>query len=182
LNNSSYGKQEPPNKSDLVLALLPQVFEWARAAKPRQPLTSGVWQGDWSLDKASPTARVQLAQSDVISFHNYETGDKFTARIESLEKYGRPLLCTEYMARGNNSTFEGILPIAKKDNVAAYNWGFVQGKTQTNMPWDSWQHPYTDREPAMWFHDIFYPDGRPYKPEEAEFIRRETGRAKPSGM
>ena len=31
-NASSYGKQEPPDKVDLVLALLPQVFAWAREA------------------------------------------------------------------------------------------------------------------------------------------------------
>lgn len=32
------------------------------------------------------------------------------------------------MARGNNSTFKGIVLIAKKHNVAAYNGGFVAGK------------------------------------------------------
>ncbi len=41
------------------------------------------------------------------------------------------------MASGNNSTFEGIMPIAKKYNVAAYNWGFVAGKSNTLYPRDS---------------------------------------------
>jgi hypothetical protein len=63
----------------------------------------------------------------------------------------------------------------RKYKVAAYNWGFVAGKTQTNLPWDSWQKPYTDREPAMWFHDIFNFDGKPYRPEEVEFIKQMTG-------
>src|SRR5580704_3077393 len=72
-NGSSYGKLEPANKRDLVLALLPQVFAWARTAHPVQPLTSGVWTGDWSsLDRMSPMARIQIEQSDVISFHNYD--------------------------------------------------------------------------------------------------------------
>src|SRR5262245_6269662 len=42
-NTSSYGKSEPANKEQLVRALLPQVFEWARSANPTQPLTSGIW-------------------------------------------------------------------------------------------------------------------------------------------
>ena len=142
-NDSSYGKQEPPNKVDLVLALLPQVFAWVREAGVEQPLTSGVWRGDWSADaKLSPMERIQLEQSDVISFHSYDDGQTFEKRINSLRRYQRPILCTEYMARGNGSTFQGSLPIAKKYNVAAYNWGFVAGKTQTHLPWDSWQKPY----------------------------------------
>jgi hypothetical protein len=55
--------------------------------------------------------------------------------------------------------------------VAAINWGLVAGKTQTYLPWDSWQHPYTDHEPPMWFHEIFRNDGTPYKQEEVNFIR-----------
>ncbi|HMF60492.1 MAG TPA: cellulase family glycosylhydrolase, partial [Vicinamibacterales bacterium] len=124
-NTSSYGSAEPKNKVELVLALLPQVFEWARDAGAQQPLTSGVWKGDWSTDdKLSPMERVQLESSDVISFHNYDSGAEFEKRIKWLQRYRRPILCTEYMARGNGSTFQGSLPIAQKYKVAAYNWGF----------------------------------------------------------
>ncbi|HZU25716.1 MAG TPA: cellulase family glycosylhydrolase [Bryobacteraceae bacterium] len=173
-NGSSYN--DPADKVERVLALLPQVFEWARSANPSQPLTSGVWQGDWSSpDKLSPMAKIQLDDSDVTSFHSYDPPEEFEKRVNDLKQYGRPLLCTEYMARPRGSTFAAILPIAKKYNVAAYNWGFVQGKTQTNLPWDSWQHPYVDHPPAEWFHDIFYPDGRPYRPAEVQFIRQITG-------
>ena len=173
-NTSSYGKQEPANKTDLVLALLPQAFAWARAGHPQQPLTSGVWQGDWiHPEKMSAMNKTQLNLSDVVSFHSYTVPAEFEKQVKELQKYGRPLICTEYMARGVNSTFQGTLPIAKKYKVAAINWGFVQGKTQTNLPWDSWQRPYIYRAPAVWFHDIFYPDGKPYRPEEAAFIRKE---------
>jgi len=134
--------------------------------------------GDWSPDKLSPMARLQIELSDVISFHDYQAPAKFEQRAKVLHAYGRPLICTEYMARPQNSTFQGILPIAKRLHIAMYNWGFVAGKSQTNLPWDSWQHPYTDRAPAVWFHDIFYPDGRPYKPEEAAFLRRIIGHVK----
>jgi hypothetical protein len=115
--------------------------------------------------------KIQLDLSDVISFHNYGQPAEFEQRVEWLQRYHRPIFCTEYMARGNKSTFQGTLPIAKKYNVAAYNWGLVDGKAQTSLPWDSWQKPYTDRQPAIWFHEIFRHDGKPYIPEEVDFIR-----------
>jgi cellulase (glycosyl hydrolase family 5) len=176
-NGSSYGKAELPNKKEIVLALLPRAFAWARDAKPSQPLTSGIWHEDPNTpEKLSPMAKEQLELSDVVSFHNYSPPAKFEQEVKWLETYGRPILCTEYMARPQGSTFEGILPIAKKEKVAAINWGFVAGKSQTFLPWDSWQHPYVDRQPPVWFHDIFHPDGTPYRPEEAAFIRKETGK------
>ncbi len=176
-NDSSYGKEEPPNKVQLVLTLLPQAFLWARSVNPFQPLTSGVWHGDWS-DPANlePAAKQQLELSDVVSFHNYGVPADFEKRVKWLQPYGRPLICTEYMARGENSTFQGILPIAKQCDVGAINWGFVQGKTQTYLPWDSWQQPYVYRSPAVWFHDIFTRNGKPYRPAEVTFIRKMTGR------
>jgi hypothetical protein len=78
------------------------------------------------------------------------------------------------MARPRGSTFEGILPIAKKYKVAAINWGLVAGKTQTWLPWDSWQKPFTDRPPKQWFHEIFRTDGQPYRQDEVDFIRKLT--------
>jgi hypothetical protein len=180
MNTSSYSAQEPKNKVELVLALLPQVFRWVREAGATQPLTSGVWKGDWSSDaKLSPMERLQLDHSDVISFHNYDNGAEFEKRIIWLQRYRRPILCTEYMARGNGSTFEGSLPVARKHKVAAMNWGFVAGKTQTHLPWDSWKKPYVNREPAVWFHEIFRQDGTPYKQEEVNLIRSLTGATKP---
>src|ERR1700758_2816966 len=175
-NGGSYKDLEPKNKNDLVIALLPKAFGWARAAHPTQPLTSGVWKDDWSVpEKLGPGAKIQIEMSDVISFHSYDKPEVFEKRVLSLQQYHRPLLCTEYMARGNGSTFQGTLPIAKKYNVAAINWGLVAGKTQTYLPWDSWQHPYTDREPAIWCHEIFRTDGAPYNPEETAFIKQMTG-------
>ncbi len=177
LNESSYGKIEPTNKSQLVLALLPKVFAWARAMDPLQPVTSGVWKGDWSSpEKLSAFEKIQLDQSDVISFHNYGGPEDFEKRVKWLQAYKRPILCTEYMARPQGSTFQAILPIAKKYNVAAINWGFVDGKTQTRLPWDSWKTPYVDHEPPVWFHEIFHKDGTPYKQDEVDFIVQMTGK------
>ena len=179
LNNSSYGKLEPANKVELVNQLLPKVFTWARSASPQQPLTCGVWKGDWSTpEKMTPIEKIQIEMSDIVSFHNYNDAAEFEKRVNWLLRYNRPILCTEYMARGNKSTFQGSMPVARKYKVAAYNWGLVAGKTQTNLPWDSWQNPYVDREPAIWFHEIFYPDGKPYRQEEVDFIRELTGKTK----
>lgn len=174
-NGSSY--KDPKNKVELVLALLPKAFEWARSAHPQQPLTSGIWHEDPSKpDTLSPMAKEQLGLSDITSFHNYDPAANFEQEVKWLQTFGRPIICTEYMARPRGSTFETILPVAKKFKVGAINWGFVAGKSQTYLPWDSWQHPYTDRQPAEWFHDIFHANGKPYRPAEAAFIRKETGR------
>ncbi|MFY9752019.1 MAG: cellulase family glycosylhydrolase [Candidatus Acidiferrales bacterium] len=173
----NYARLEPPHKTELVLALLPRAFQWAREANPTQPLTSGVWQGDWSSpENLSPMEKIQLGLSDVISFHNYDQPAEFEKRILWLQQYHRPIICTEYMARGNGSTFRGSLPIAKKYDVGAINWGLVAGKTQTYLPWDSWQHPYIDRQPAVWFHEIFRNNGEPYSRDEVDLIRRLTAR------
>jgi hypothetical protein len=131
-NGGGDKKEDVPAKVNRVNELLPKAFAWARSAHPTQPLTSGLWAGNWSDPaKESATTRIQLQESDVISFHNYDWPEKFTARIKELQAYHRPILCTEYMARGAGSTFDGSLPIAKKYNVAAINWGLVAGKTQT---------------------------------------------------
>lgn len=174
-NGSSYGSSEPINKVELVNKLLPQAFAWARLANPSQPLTSGVWKGDYSADdKLDRTQKIQLENSDIITFHNYDNGTEFEKRINWLTRYKRPILCTEYMARGNNSTFQNTLPIAKKYKVAAINWGLVAGKSQTFLPWDSWQNPYVGRNPKIWFHEVFRIDGTPYIKEETDLIRQLT--------
>jgi hypothetical protein len=160
--NGSYRADELPNKAEVALRLLRQEWDWARSARPSQPLTSGVWQGDWSADdKLSEMASFQLQNSDIITFHSYESSQEMKRRIDSLRRLRRPIVCTEYMARPRGSTF------------AAYNWGFVNGKSQTIYPWDSWEKTYS-AEPPVWFHDIFRKDGTPYDPKEATLIRQLT--------
>lgn len=172
----SYEKVDLPNKVQYVLPLLKKSFEWARTQKPSQPLTSGIWSGNWTTDETlKPIEKLQVEQSDVISFHNYDSSQVFESKIKELQRYGKPLICTEYMARPNGSTFAGFLPVAKKYNVGMYNWGFVNGKSQTIYPWDSWTKKYTS-EPPVWFHDIFNTDGTPYKQDEVNVIKSITAR------
>ncbi|HSB27262.1 MAG TPA: cellulase family glycosylhydrolase, partial [Pyrinomonadaceae bacterium] len=125
-NGGSYGELEPKNKVELVLALLPQAFAWAREAGAEQPLTSAVWKGDWSTpEKMTPMDRLQIDLSDVITFHNYDSPTELEKRINWLKRYNRPLICSEYMARGNGSYFFGSLLIGKVHNVGMINWGLV---------------------------------------------------------
>ncbi|GAB3694503.1 cellulase family glycosylhydrolase [Spirosoma flavus] len=187
-NDNSYGqnhlKTELPKdqKIDIITRLLPQVFQWTRAAGATQPLTSAPWifngTHDWSDPaKWTPMEKVQFENSDIISFHQYSTTDDLEKIIPILQKMGRPVICTEYMARGANSKFQTHLPIAKKAKVGMINWGFVAGKTQTFLPWDSWQKPYVNgREPAIWFHEVFKTDGTPIDPTETAAIKQSTGK------
>ncbi len=174
-NGSSYGRFEPENKAELALQLLKKEVAWIREVDPSQPITSGVWLGDWSDPaKLSPMERFQLDSSDIISFHNYGPLADVKKRVETLRRYGRPIVCTEYMARPAGSRFDPILGYFRDQKVGAYNWGFVAGKTQTNYPWDSWQKTY-HAEPELWFHDIFRKDGTPYDPKEVAYIKSLTG-------
>ncbi len=173
--NDVYKATELPDKAARALKLLREEWKWARIVNPAQPLTSGVWKGNYSSDSSlSEMERFQLQNSDVITFHSYDPPDVMSRRIDSLRRYHRPIICTEYMARPLGSTFASILPLLKKEHVGAYNWGFVNGKSQTIYPWDSWEKSYSG-EPAIWFHDIFRKDGAPYDARETELIRQLTG-------
>ena len=150
------------------------MFDWAQSVDPEQPLTSGVWIGEHWDNSANLDSieKMQITRSDVLSFHDYNWPEQFAERARQMAAYGRPVWCTEFMARGNGSTFDGSLPIAKRMNIAMFNWGFVDGKTQTRLPWDSWRKPYTYDEPPIWFHEVLRADGIPYRASEAALIRR----------
>jgi hypothetical protein len=171
LNDPAYIQLEPASKQEAARQLLEKTFAWAREVSPNQPVSSGVWMGTWAEPaKLSAMERIQLQNSDIITFHNYGPVDETRKCVENLRRYQRPIICTEYMARPAGSTFDPNLAFFKTEKVGAYNWGFVSGKTQTIYPWDSWKKAYTS-EPPVWFHDIFRADGTPYRPEEVAFIR-----------
>jgi hypothetical protein len=164
-----YNEPGNNNLGNRSLPLLKKVFSWARQANPSQPLSVGVWNN--SLKELNG---YQFANSDVITYHNYANEIEHQQAIDSLEKFGRPLICTEYMARTRGSKFANIMPLLKKNKVAAYNWGFVAGKTNTIYAWDA---PMPGgEEPPVWFHDIFRKDGSVYSEEEIQVIKSLTGK------
>ena len=155
--NSGYGESS--------LQLVKNVFRWARNAAPSQPLTVGVW-----TESLPALNAYQLENSDIISFHDYGTPEHMQHTIDTLKTRGRPLICTEYMARTRGSLFGNVMPLLKENNAAAINWGFVSGKTNTIFAWDT---PLPDEdEPDLWFHDIFRTDHTPFDPAEIEVIKR----------
>ena len=170
-NGSSY-KDEGKEKYSMML--LKEVFEWAREVNPSQPISSGGWIGDWTNpDSLSTFNQFMFDNSDVITYHNYNDVEDFKRVSEALKRYKRPMICTEYMSRGNKSLFETILPYMAEENIGGINWGLVAGRTQTIYPWDSWWVEYT-AEPELWFHDIFRQDGSVYKQSEVDLIKKLT--------
>ena len=167
---------EVKDKDIYTLSLLKKSFKWAREVNPSQPITTSVWKGsgvdkDWSkLDSLSDLSRFTLSNSDVISFHTYENIEEMRLRIDQLEKFNRPILCTEYLARGQGSTFQAMLPLLKEKQISAINWGFVAGKTNTVFPWSSWDEEF-DSLPKIWHHDIYLPDKTPYDQNEIDFLK-----------
>src|SRR5262249_45516637 len=143
-----------------------EVFRWARAAGPSQPLTAGVWFNNKVLND------YQLAESDVTTFHNYNKADSLRDEIRRLKQLGRPVVCTEFMARTRDSRFATHLPVFKEERVGCYCWGLVSGKTQTIYPWGSKKGA---PEPKLWFHDIFRADGTPFDAKEVAAIKEITG-------
>ena len=164
---------EPGNSGYLnkSLPLLKAVFGWAQQVRPSQPISAGVW--SWGEGFKDLNA-FQLAHSDVTTYHSYAHSDKHRQHIESV-RTGRPLICTEYMARRNGSLFQTILPMLKEQHIGAINWGFVSGKTNTIYAWNT---PMPDgREPDLWFHDILRKDGTPFSPDEVKAIKQLTGKS-----
>lgn len=160
---------EPGNEGlkEQSMDLLQHVFHWAWDVRPTQPLTAGSWNAEFVNLNA-----FKRKHSDIITFHNYLDADTLEKEILELKQFGRPIICTEYMARTSKSFFETHLPVFRKYNVGAINWGLVAGKTNTIFPWGS---PEGTAEPEVWFHDIFRTDGTPYNEHEIKTIRKITG-------
>jgi hypothetical protein len=172
-NEGTYSKVELPNKNSYVLKLMRQAFGWARSQHAKQPLTSAVWKfyENWTpAYQLDSIEKVQVENSDILSFHYYGKAADLEKRIVWLQQFGKQIVCTEYLARSYGSTFETSLPVFVKYAVGAMNWGLVSGKTQTIYPWQSWSKAFTS-EPAVWHHDIFKKDGIPYREKEVDFIK-----------
>ncbi len=156
------GNNDKGNKS---FALLENVFKWAREANPSQPLSAGLWK--WSLKDLNT---FQALNSDILTYHCYDEPQAHTRIIELLKTHGRPMICTEYMARTRNNTFANTLTLLKDNNIGAINWGLVNGKSNTIYAWNT---PIeSGEEPVEWFHDIFRKNGSPYRQDEADLIKK----------
>ena len=112
------------------LPLLRNAFKWAREVDPVQPLTAGIW--NLELDELN---KFQIDHSDIITYHQYQNPQSHNTWLKLLKLHGRPMICSEYMARHFDSKFQNIMPLLKKEQVGAISWGFVAGKTNTIFKW-----------------------------------------------
>lgn len=147
------------------MPLVEAAFAWAREIKPVQPLTVGAW-----ANFSDPNQRRMMELSDVVSFHGYDSLGGLEAKLKICREYGRPMLCTEWMARGG-CRFETHLPFFKENKIGCWNWGLVAGRTQTYYPWGS---PKGAPEPKLWHHDILRKDGTPFNAREVQLIKVTT--------
>ena len=170
LYNEPGGGQDPHRYWERSFPLLKSIFGWAREINPSQPITAGIWHP--SLGEMNVW---QIENSDIITYHTYDPIESHQQVVDSLKKYNRPMVCTEYMARTQGSTFQTIMPMLRKENVGAINWGLVAGKTQTYFSWETITVPCPTEEPELWFHEVLRGDGTPYSEEEVACIRKVTG-------
>lgn len=168
-NIGTYGSRDlGSSKCALVEYALRTALFWAHDTRPSQPITAGLWRRDIAGKTPSSLVELQVSGSDVVSFHEYLGAQPVREVIAKLAKFGRPILCTEFMARPQGGTFQEILPVLQENGVNAYSWGLVSGKSQTIFPWNSHQYRY-EAEPNPWFHDILRPDGSAYLEVDASF-------------
>lgn len=156
-----------------VSRFMPEVYRWAWEVRPSQPLSSPVWQRPGKNGTSTKLDLMAFAcmYSDIVTFHCYSKPQEVEMSVKMFSRFGRPMVCQEYLARNYGNTFEEVLPILKKYRVGAINWGLVNGKCHFHYPWG---HKAGDPEPEIWFHDIFREDGTPYDAEEIDFIKSMT--------
>lgn len=182
MNGVIYNDYEPKDKVDLVLRLLKKSFQWVRSQNPSQPITTYICGMGWADVEIAPIpnvaemAKFVLANQDICSFHNYSDTNGWETVAKRFEKYNRPILCTEFLAR-NGCTFQSTLPIAKEKKIGVMCWGLVAGKSNTIHGWHTWQTPDKE-EPKVWHHDVFRKNGEPFSAEEAVLIKSMTGKIK----
>jgi plasmid stabilization system protein ParE len=145
-----------PLSSDSSVALLRDVFAWARSIAPTQPVTA-CWYG--------------TLLSDITSIHFYvnptRRPEEARRLIESAKSFARPVVATEALGRPNHGELDEILPFFDEHRVGWYLWELMIGADQTRYQWP-------DAPPApddVVFQGLLYPDGSPYSDAEAELIR-----------
>ncbi len=166
------------------LGLMEASFRWVRGETPSQPLTVAAWTTPLPDSDLPPYQTdidaAALALSDIVSFHAYWKTAHVARFIAHLAALGRPMICTEWMARAVDSRIEDQLRLFHDSGVGCFQWGFVKGRTQTHLPWPddlvTAHGGVATRD--VWFHDVLHEDGRPYDPAEIEAVTLLTAQTK----
>ncbi len=151
-----------PQARDSSVALVRDVFAWARSAAPSQPLTA-CWYG--------------ALLSDITSIHFYvcptREPDEARRAIESAKSFGRPVVATEALGRPNHGELREILPLFNESRIGWYLWELMIGADQTRYQWPN-SPPVADE---VVFQGLLFPDGTPYSEDEIVLIQRAAGRS-----
>lgn len=161
------------------LQLMRDCFRWAREVGSSHPVTVAAWDVPYPFTQAeaayqTAVDRLALELSDLVSFHGYCNHQQMAALIEQLtiKAAGRPLFCTEWMARHIGSQINDQLPLFHQHQIGAFNWGLVRGRTQTHLPWPFLQqNGVVPMDNEYWFHDLLTESGEAYDPHELAKIR-----------
>lgn len=116
-----------------MLVLFDSVWDPNPQLGKQRPPRPGVHNSGWlqspgakALADPAEHARLEAYVRGVVGAfardeNNYDSPTEFEKRINWLKRYNRPLICTEYMARGNGSFFIGSLPVARVHDVGMIN-------------------------------------------------------------
>ncbi len=146
-----------------TLPLLDQTFQWARAVDPSQPLAVAVWK-----DFGSAMAARKLERSDLITFQSFDNVESIEARLLALQRYNRPIICSDWLMRQVGNNFEKVLPVFATYRVGWFNQGLVSGKTHRFVQDARYR---VETSPDVWQQDVLQKDGTPYSETEIELIQ-----------
>ena len=146
-----------------TLPLMDQTFNWAREIDPKQPLAVAAW----TRPESAMTTRM-LERSDIITFQSFESVDQIEALLLLLNRYERPIICSDWLMRQKGNNFEKVLPLFSINRVGWFNRGLVNGKTQE---WIQQDRHRSEASPELWQHDVLTADGEPYDEEEIQRIQ-----------
>jgi hypothetical protein len=145
------------------LPLLDQTFNWARAIEAAQPLAVPAWR-----EFGSAMAARKLERSDLITFQSFDSAESIEARIQLLQRYNRPIICSDWLMRQVGNDFKQVLPVFAIYRVGWFNQGLVSGKTHRPIQEARYR---AEKDPDVWQQDVLNNDGTPYDPEEVELIQ-----------
>ena len=145
------------------LPLMDQTFNWARSVEAAQPLAVPAWR-----EFGSAMAARKLERSDLITFQSFDSAESIEARIQLLQRYKRPIICSDWLMRQAGNDFKKVLPVFAVYRVGWFNQGLVSGKTHRPIQEARYR---TEKDPDVWQQDVLDKDGTPYDQDEVELIQ-----------
>lgn len=163
-------------RQDITIPNVKAMFELVRSINPSQPLTAGVFTMQGKETPFNEVEQYVLDESDIVSYHYYGDYASHVKIIKRLQRKGRPVINTEWLARCLYNDVFSNFPLFYLEKIGCYNWGFVQSRFQGEEPWEGLWQQYesgqnTNFDFTKWFHGLYRRSHRPYDPKEIKLIR-----------